>query len=127
MKQSILIVDDQPEWLEFARDELQEYKLEVAKSSKAALQKLGKKRYDLIITNIRRLDVLQALADQYPENHVVVMTISPSTREAATAYRLGAMDYFPRSFQPQSVLAVVEEAMRKAIQQKSTLTNAQRA
>lgn len=127
MKQRILIVDDQPEWLEFAEDDLREYKLEVAKSSEAALQKLEKKHYDLIISNIRRLDVLQAIAEKYPENYVVVMTISPSTREAATAYRLGAMDYFPRSFQPQSVLAVVEEAMRKAIQQKSALTNAQRA
>lgn len=127
MKQRILIVDDQPEWVEFAQDDLREYKLEVAKSSEAALQKLEKERYDLIITNIRRLDVLQAIAEKYPENHVVVMTISPSTWEAAAAYRLGAMDYFPRSFKPQSVLAVVEEAMRKAIQQKSTLTNAQRA
>jgi len=127
MKQRILIVDDQPEWLKFAEDDLREYKLEVAKSSEAALQKLEKDRYDLIISNIRRLDVLQAIAEKYPKSHVVVMTISPSTREAATAYRLGAMDYFPRSFQPQSVLTVVEEAMRKAIKQKSALTNAQRA
>jgi DNA-binding NtrC family response regulator len=120
MKQRILIVDDQPEWVEFAKDELREYKLEVAENSETALQKLEKKHYDLIISNIRRLDVLQAIAEKYPENHVVVMTISPSTREAATAYRLGAMDYFPRSFGSQSVLAVVEEAMRKAIKQKST-------
>jgi DNA-binding NtrC family response regulator len=127
MKQRILIVDDQPEWVEFAKDELREYKLEVAENSETALQKLEKKHYDLIISNIRRLDVLQAIAEKYPENHVVVMTISPSTREAATAYRLGAMDYFPRSFRSQSVLAVVEEAMRKAIKQKSTLTNARRA
>jgi DNA-binding NtrC family response regulator len=127
MKQRILIVDDQPEWVEFAKDELREYKLEVAENSETALQKLEKKHYDLIISNIRRLDVLQAIAEKYPDNHVVVMTISPSTREAATAYRLGAMDYFPRSFRSQSVLAVVEEAMRKAIKQKSTLTNARRA
>lgn len=127
MKQRILIIDDQPEWLEFAKGELRKYKLEVAKSPEAALRKLEKDHYDLIITNMRRLDVLQAIAEKYPENHVVVMTISPSTREAAAAYRLGAMDYFPRSFAPQSVLAVVEEAMRKAIKQKSTLTNAQRA
>ena len=127
MNQRILIVDDQPEWLEFAKDELREYKLEVAENSETALQKLEKKHYDLIISNIRRLDVLQAIAEKYPKSHVVVMTISPSTREAATAYRLGAMDYFPRSFQPQSVLTVVEEAMRKAIKQKSALTNAQRA
>jgi DNA-binding NtrC family response regulator len=127
MKQRILIVDDQPEWVEFAKDELREYKLEVAENSETALQKLDNKHYDLIISNIRRLDVLQAIAEKYPDNHVVVMTISPSTREAATAYRLGAMDYFPRSFRSQSVLAVVEEAMRKAIKQKSTLTNARRA
>jgi DNA-binding NtrC family response regulator len=127
MKQRILIVDDQPEWVEFAKDELREYKLEVAKSSEAALPKLEKERYDLIITNVRRLDVLQAIAEKYPDNHVVVMTISPSTQEAATAYRLGAMDYFPRSFRSQSVLAVVEEAMRKATRQKSTLTNARHA
>jgi DNA-binding NtrC family response regulator len=127
MKQRILIVDDQPEWVEFAKDELREYKLEVVKSSEAALPKLEKERYDLIITNVRRLDVLQAIAEKYPDNHVVVMTISPSTQEAATAYRLGAMDYFPRSFRSQSVLAVVEEAMRKATRQKSTLTNARRA
>ena len=88
---------------------------------------MEKERYDLIITNIRRLDVLQAIAEKYPDNHVVVMTISPSTQEAATAYRLGAMDYFPRSFRSRSVLAVVEEAMRKATKQKSTLTNARRA
>jgi len=127
MKQRILIVDDQPEWVEFAKDELREYKLEVAENSETALQKLEKKHYDLIISNIRRLDVLQAIAEKYPDNHVVVMTISPSTREAATAYRLGAMDYFPRSFRSQSVLAVVKEAMRKAIKQKSTLTDVRRA
>ena len=113
MKGRILIIDDEPRWIEFAKGALERFSIEVAPDLETALAKLEDNRYDLIIASSRRLNVLEIIAQRYPDKRTVVATVRPTTREAINAYRLGALDYFAKSFLSGDVADKVDEAIRK--------------
>jgi DNA-binding NtrC family response regulator len=98
MKTRILIIDDEPHWLNFVAHDLQNFSIVVARSEEAALAELEADQFELIIASSRYLDTLKIIAEKYANKRVVVTTISPTTQEALTAYRLGARRYFPKSF-----------------------------
>lgn len=112
-KGRILIIDDEPRWIEFAKGALDKFVIEVAPDLETALAKLEDNRYDLIIASSRRLNVLEVIAERYPDKRRVVATVRPTTREAISAYRLGALDYFAKSFLPDDVSDKVSEAIKK--------------
>ncbi|MFN8456330.1 MAG: response regulator [Anaerolineae bacterium] len=114
MTARILIIDDEPKWMQFARDDLgATFEVEVAPDLETALAKLDDNRYDLIIASSRRLEVLEAIRESYPEKRVVVATGQPTTREAISMYRLGALDYFAKDFRREAVSEKIREAMTK--------------
>jgi DNA-binding NtrC family response regulator len=115
MPARILIVDDDPRWLNFAREDLEViFEVDMATNLETALVKLEKSHYDLIIASSRRLDVLEAISQLYPKRPVVVATGQPTTHEAIRSYRLGAMDYFAKDFQPEVVSGKAREAIKKS-------------
>ena len=109
----ILIIDDEPKWLDFTQDDLGAmFDVEIAKTFEDALEKLGKKNhFELIIVSSRCPDVLKMLQEQHPDKHVVVATGQPTPREAIRMYRLGARDYFAKDFRrnilSQKILAAL--------------------
>ena len=109
----ILIIDDEPRWIEFAKGALDRFSIEVAQDTETALAKLEDNCYDLIIASSRCLHVLEIVAERYPDKRMVVATVRPTTREAISAYRLGALDYFAKSFLSRDVTDKVNEAIRK--------------
>ena len=113
IKGRILIIDDEPRWIEFAKGALERFSIEVAPDLETALAKLEDNRYDLIIASSRRLNVLEIITQQYPDKRTVVATVRPTTREAINAYRLGALDYFAKSFLSCDVADKVDEAINK--------------
>ena len=116
MKARILIIDDEPKWMQFARDNLgMAFEVEVAADLATALAKLKENRYDLIIASSRRLDVLEAIRRAYPEKRMVVATGQPTTREAINMYRLGALDYFAKDFRREVVSQKIREAIQKPV------------
>jgi DNA-binding NtrC family response regulator len=116
MTTRILIIDDEPRWLDFARDNLKaKFEVEVATNLKTALAKLQKDRYDLIIASSRHLDALKAISAQYPDKRFVVATGQPTTRESITMYRLGALDYFAKDFRREVVFQKIYEAIQKPV------------
>jgi DNA-binding NtrC family response regulator len=115
MTARILIVDDEPRWLNFAREDLEvTFEVDVATDLETSLAQLEKKQYDLIIASSRRVDVLEAISQLYPKKPVVVATGQPTTREAINIYRLGAMDYFAKDFRPEVVSGKAQEAIKKS-------------
>ena len=95
MSTRILIIDDEPRWISFVRNNLGTlFEVEVATNLKVALTKLRENHYKLIIAGSRCLDILQIFNKKYPEKRFVVATGQPTTREAIDVYRLGALDYF---------------------------------
>ena len=98
METRILIIDDEPRWVKFAKSDLGEFEIIVASDAKSALDELERDQFDLVIASSRRLDVLEVIAEKYSDKRVVVTTVRPTTQEALAAYRLGAMRYFAKSF-----------------------------
>lgn len=111
MKTRILIIDDEPRWIEFAKSDLDKFEIVVAPDTKAALAELEVDQFDLVIASSRRLDVLAVIAQKYSDKRVVVTTVQPTTQEALAAYRLGAMRYFAKSFGHQDLFERVREVI----------------
>jgi DNA-binding response OmpR family regulator len=110
MKGRILIIDDEPRWIDFARNDLSKFDIVVAQDVETAIDELEADQFDLVIASSRRLDVLDTIRKRFSER-VVVMTIQPTTQEALTAYRLGAVRYFPKSFGRRDLLNRVREVI----------------
>jgi DNA-binding NarL/FixJ family response regulator len=89
--------------------------VEIATNLEEALAKLKKNRYDLIIASSRRLDVLEAINEKFPEKRVVVATGQPTTREAISIYRLGALGYFAKDFRREVMSEKIREAIQKPV------------
>lgn len=114
MKARILIIDDEPYWIDFARSDLSGFEIIVAINAETALAELEADQFDLVIASSRRLDVLEVIAEKYADKRVVVTTVQPTAREALTAYRLGAMRYFAKSFGNRDLSKRVEEVIPSA-------------
>jgi len=115
MKTRILIIDDEPRWIDFAKSDLSKFEIVVAPDTETALAELETNQFDLVIASSRRLDVLEVIAEKYSDKHVVVTTVQPTTQEALAAYRLGAMRYFAKSFGRRDLFNRVEEVIPSSV------------
>jgi DNA-binding response OmpR family regulator len=111
MKGRILIIDDEPRWVEFAKSDLGKFEIVVAPDADTALALLEENRFDLVIASSRRLEVLEVIRKEHKDKRVVVTTVQPSTQEALAAYRAGAMRYFAKSFGPRDLLSRIGEIL----------------
>jgi len=112
----ILIIDDEPRWIDFAKSNLgTAFEVEVATDVVMTLAKLKENLYGLIIASSRRHDILKAINEKYPEKRFVVATGQPTMREAIDMYRLGALDYFAKDFRREIVSKKILEAIQKPI------------
>lgn len=112
----ILVIDDEPRWVDFTRDDLgKEFKVDQAKTIEAALQKLGRVDYDLIIASSAYNDSLRIIRSQHPHLRIIVATGQPTVSEAIKMYRLGAFDYFPKDFRSDTLSARIFDAIQKPV------------
>jgi len=110
-KTRILIIDDEPRWIDFVKSDLSRFEIVVAPDAEAALKELEDDQFDLVIASSGHLGVLREIAEKYTDKRVVVTTVRPNTQEALNAYRLGALRYFPKSFGPEDLLNRVRELL----------------
>ncbi len=111
MRIRILIIDNEPRWIEFVKRDLDVFEIVVAHSTDEALDELRKDMFALVIASAKNLDALQIIAEKFSDKRVVVTTIHPSTDEALHAYRLGAIRYFPKSFSQKDLLKKVNDVI----------------
>lgn len=114
MKVRILIIDNEPRWLKFVKSDLNIFEIVVAPNTKKALAKLKRDKFDLVIASSKNLEILETISKKYSDKRVVVTTVQPTTREARDAYRLGAVRYFPKSFNPKDLLNHVKDVIPNA-------------
>lgn len=113
----ILIVDDELEITEILSDLLSaENECESAGSAEEALDRLSKREFQLVISDITMpgMSGLEMLpqAKQVSPNTVIVMISGMQTVESAIgALRLGAFDYLMKPFDLRQVEAVVKRAL----------------
>ncbi|MCA9541782.1 MAG: sigma-54-dependent Fis family transcriptional regulator [Myxococcales bacterium] len=118
---TLLIVDDTPS-VRFTLVTLFEdddYELLEAADGQTALDIVRARPVSLVITDVRMpppdgfavLDAIRAMPDGPP---VVLITAHGDERMAVEAMRRGALDYFPKPFEPADVATVVHRSMRVA-------------
>jgi|CXWL01.1.fsa_nt_gi DNA-binding NtrC family response regulator len=103
-KPNVLLVEDDADWLEIYRDNLQgeDYLVDIARSIRQAFDLLQKTTYDVVVTDLKMLgfgddfggfSVLQKTKEISPDTQVMVITAYGTRDIAMRAMQQGAFDY----------------------------------
>lgn len=117
-KHSILVVDDDTSMREFLDLLLSKegYAVTLAKNGKQALGLIQKKKYDLVLTDIRLgditgLEILKAVRKEDPETVVIMISAYATTEIAVEAMNEGAYDFVPKPFDNNELRATISKAL----------------
>ena len=108
MKIRILIIDSEPRWIDFAKNDLGAFEIVIATDKETAIQELENDRFHLVIASSGYLELLDEISERF-DKQVVVATVMPSNDEALDAYRKGAVRYITKSFQQQDLFNNIKE------------------
>ena len=116
---SILVVDDEQSMREFLEILLSKegYKVSLASSGEESCNILGKKKFDLLITDIKMsdvngIDVLKEAKALSPESVVVMISAFATAETAVEAMREGAYDYIPKPFKVREFKKIIADALQ---------------
>lgn len=120
MKESILVLDDEPSILEILSQYLSDegYPCDLTLSAHEALHLLGEKRYGLLLTDLRMqemhgIEVLQRAKTLDENLAVIVITAHLEVQNAIDAIRAGADDYLLKPFNLNEISHAVERALER--------------
>jgi two-component system response regulator AtoC len=119
MKAHVLVVDDERlirTSLERALGSLG-HQVDAADSVAAALAALARKRFDLVVLDLKLsdgagLEVLRRIVPESPETKVVVITAHGTVETAVEAMKLGAYDFVKKPFELDELLTTADNALR---------------
>ena len=129
----LLIVDDDLSMREMLEVMLtsEGYRVACAEDGAKAIQMLSKKKYDLIISDIKMgtvggLTVLREAKKQSPETVVIMISAFATTETAVEAMNEGAYDYIPKPFNVDEVKQTIRNALeRKTLEHEKEILNAE--
>jgi len=116
---TILVVDDEPNYLIVLEEILKEegYEVFTASSAREALRIAEHSDLDLIISDIRMpemdgIELLKRVRQRNSDLPVILITAFAEVDKAVTAMQLGAFTYLAKPFSNEALLANVEKAVR---------------
>ena len=116
----VLVVDDERSMRELLSITLRQagYEVTVAEGGDAAIERLRRERFDLIVTDLRMqgtdgMAVLRAAREHASDTVVVVMTAYASTETAVEAMQLGAYDYVTKPFKLDEIRVTLANALER--------------
>ena len=83
-----------------------------------ALERLKNTPYDLVLTDLMipeksGMEAVKVIARDYPDMGVVMFTGFPTVDSAVESMKLGSLDYLPKPFTPDELLAVVDRSLER--------------
>jgi len=142
MKPRILVVDDEKGIRESVSLVLSEegYETEIASDGSEALNLLGEKDFDVLITDLKMpgidgIDLIKKSLKICPQTSVIIITAHASVESAIEALRTGAFDYILKPFDFDDLilkvqrllnhkeLALENQALRKEVDEKYNFSN----
>jgi DNA-binding response OmpR family regulator len=118
---TILVVDDDTSILRTFTRILQknDYNIDVAETGKEAIEKAGRKHYDLALIDIRLPDMdgteLISKAKKHLQHTIKIMiTGFPSVESGVKALDEGADAYLVKPVKPEELLMLIEEKLKTA-------------
>ncbi len=116
----ILIVDDEKHIRKILTIMLSKkgYQTEAAAGAPEALELVGQRPFDLVITDLRMpgmdgLELLRRLKDQDPDLTVIIITAFSTVETAIEAMKQGAYDYISKPFREDEIFIVLEKALER--------------
>ena len=117
----ILVVDDELSIREFFEIVLSEdgHEVDAVASGEEAFDKIEKKPYDLVITDLLMpgvdgMAVMERVKDISPETLVLMITAFATAESAVEAMKKGAYDYLMKPFKVDEIRLVVKNALEKS-------------
>jgi DNA-binding NtrC family response regulator len=117
----ILILDDEPIVGDRLKPALEKcgYTVETLTDSQEAIDRLARKRYDLLITDLKMsgpsgLDVLRFVKEQSPGTGVIVITGYATAEQAKESMKSGAVDFIAKPFRISQLTELVARTLEKA-------------
>jgi two-component system response regulator HydG len=117
---AVLVVDDQKNMRATTALLLRQagHRVDEAEDGQAALEKLSRGSYDVVLTDLRMpnvdgLGLLRAAQREAPQTQVVMMTAYGTIEAAVEAMRLGAADFVTKPFKEDELLLRVGRALEK--------------
>ncbi len=129
MPQSILIIDPETDFLEWAERHLTtpQVKVLTAGNAEEGLKKFAAERPDLVITefhlkSINGIEILRRIRQTDPNAMVVLSTGFPPTNAVIEAMKLGAFDFLRKETLPYDLRPLVESALKSREAQRLSET-----
>lgn len=125
MHEKVLLVDDEPDFLEAMAARMQVRGVEVTTTTSTidALNIVESESFDVIVMDMMMpemegLEALKALKDLKPETQIILLT-GYATREAEIeALKLGAVDFMEKPADIEQLLEKIKEARSKKVNRK---------
>ena len=117
----LLVVDDQPDICDWLRQALEKQSYEVTTETtvRAALERLSKHRYDLVLSDVVMpetdgLALCREMADLSPRPPIVLLTGHPDMNMIIEALRFGARDFLTKPLVMGTLLATVARILQES-------------
>ncbi|UCD84686.1 MAG: response regulator [Deltaproteobacteria bacterium] len=119
-RERALVVDDEDIVCQSVQKILNKknFETDTALSAKEALDKIEKKDYGVVITDLMMpkvtgMQLLETIKKEKPYISVIMITGYATIRTAVQAIKLGAFDYIPKPFTPEELSSVTLRAMER--------------
>ncbi len=116
----VLVVDDEPEMLNFVTEVLTAngFVCHSAANSRQALARMRTSEYHLLLTDVKLpdgdgIEIVRIAREKHPYMSAIVITGFASIDGIREAIDLGAMDYIPKPFTAERLLAAVRSVIEK--------------
>ena len=113
----ILVLDDEPIVGKRLKTALEKngHAVEVFEDSRAALQRLDEREFDIIVTDVRMeevdgIQVLEHVLERSARTKVIVITGYATVEVAREALAKGAFDFIAKPFKPDDLREVISRA-----------------
>ena len=121
MKEKVLLVDDEKDYLEIMKERMEARDIAVSTASSAAeaLERIKTDTFDAVILDLRMpgmdgLAALRQMKEKQPELQVILLTGHATVEKGVEAIKLGAMDFVEKP----ADLETLRDRIKKARKQK---------
>ena len=126
MQERVLLVDDEPEFLEIMAERMRARDMDVSTSTSAAeaLSMIASESFDAVIMDFMMpemdgIEALKAIKDQRPDMQIILLTGHASVETSIEGMKLGAFDYLLKPMKFEELLEKLASAFKKkAVQDK---------
>jgi formate transporter len=123
--EKMLIIDDEQIVLKSCRKifEAEGYEVTTTADPVEGIRLVSERSFDVILVDwmmpgFDGMDVVEEIDKRSPNSAMVMISGHPSVGRATEALKRGAMDYLPKPFKPDEIIAVVNRAARRKVSEE---------